>query len=338
VKFFILILFSFLLASCTGSKAEPRTVQGQQEKNLYKALEKVFCPNANDFRGMGIGESENEALVQARANMTQEHFAVKLKSDFDIHSQNIDGVASSYAKSNISQEAKLLNPNDAKLHHSVRQDDKVGVVVCMAKADAAKGFIERQQLVANSLELASNTVLNTEHPKRKNEAWSKTQVLWSEFARIQNLLDGWGIAKASFYEPANEIYSQAREEYKSYCETAKLHWKPGRETDYSSMAFSILSKNLKVEKSSCQGNGILLAYKNDGPVCSEEFGVVHCSCKPSLSLLSCNGTEYLLLDNAVEGTHQKKNFALEKMNDAFKSANFWEKWEKEIKEWSPKCE
>jgi len=128
---------SCLLASCAGSKTEPKAEQRQQGKNLYKTLEEVSCPNMDDFRGIGIGESESEALAQARANMAQEHFAVKLKSDLDIHAQNIDGVASSRAQSSISQEAKLLNPNDAKLHHSARQDDKVGAVACMSRADFA---------------------------------------------------------------------------------------------------------------------------------------------------------------------------------------------------------
>jgi len=134
MKSFALILFSCLLTSCAGSKAEPKVVQ---EKNLYKALEEVSCPNADDFRGIGTGESENEALAQARANMAQEYFAVKLKSDLDLRTQDIDGAASSYFQSNISQEAKLLNPNDAKLHRSARQDNKVGVVACMSRADFA---------------------------------------------------------------------------------------------------------------------------------------------------------------------------------------------------------
>ncbi len=134
MKFFALILFSCLLASCAGSKADNKV---GQEKNLYKALEEVSCPSATDFRGIGIGESESEALAQARANMAQEHFAVKLKSDIDIRAQDIDGTASSYTQASISQEAKLLNPNDAKLHHSARQGDKVGAVACMSRADFA---------------------------------------------------------------------------------------------------------------------------------------------------------------------------------------------------------
>jgi len=136
----VIIVFAMALTSCAGSKptvAKPKAVQAQQEKNLYKTLETVSCPSTSDFRGIGIGESESEALAQARANMAQEHFAVKLKSDIDIRAQDIDGMASSYTQSNISQEAKLLNPNDAKLHHSARQDDKVGVVACMSRADFA---------------------------------------------------------------------------------------------------------------------------------------------------------------------------------------------------------
>jgi len=134
------IALAMTLTNCAGNKpmvAEPKAMQAQQGNNLHKALEEVSCPGANDFRGMGIGASESEALAQARANMAQEHFAVKLKSDIDIRAQDIDGMASSHTQASISQEAKLLNPNDAKLHHSARQGDKVGAVACMSRADFA---------------------------------------------------------------------------------------------------------------------------------------------------------------------------------------------------------
>ena len=167
---------------------------------------------------------------------------------------------------------------------------------------------------------------------------NKTQTLWNEFAKIQTLLDGWGIEKTSFHAPAIETYSQARENHKTYCQTSKLHWKPERETEYSSIAFSTLSKNLKMEKSPCKSNGISLIYKKADPDCTHKFGIYNCLYKPSLSLLSCDGTEYLLLESVLENSHQKQDLALEKIKDTFKAADFWGKWEREIEEWGARCE
>jgi len=296
---------------------------------------------AGEFSGTGVGEHESEALSEAHAAL-----AKQINSSVDVITERMVNQQFSNGKENLSSEYKskttakaaLPNAQDARILHKKAVGNKISIAVCMTKADAAKGFIERQRLIADSLELASNTALKTEHPKRKNEAWHKTQTLWNEFARIQNLLDGWGIEKTSFYEPANETYSQAREDYKGYCQTSKLHWKPERENEYSSIAFSMLSKNLKMEKSACKSNGISLVYRSAVPDCPHKFGIYNCLYKPSLSLLSCDGTEYLLLENVIENSHQKQDLALEKIKDTFKAADFWEKWEREIEEWRPRCE
>jgi len=315
-----------LLISCASPERQPQTFPE--------------C-KSGEFSGTGVGEYESEALSEAHSAL-----AKQINSEVNVITERMVNQQISNGKENLSSEytsitiakAALPNAHDARVLRKNKIGDKINIVVCMTKADAAKGFIERQRLVADSLELASTTALKTEHPKRKNEAWNKTQMLWNEFARIQNLLDGWGIEKTSFYEPANESYSQAREDYKGYCQTSKLHWKPERESEYSSIAFSMLSKNLKMEKSACQGNGISLVYRNTEPDCSYEFGIYNCLYKPSLSLLSCDGTEYLLLENIIENSHERQNLALERIKDSFRAADFWKRWEREIEEWSPKCE
>jgi hypothetical protein len=328
MKFTPLIL-PLLLIGCAPRPAPPA-----------EPLNSAQC-KTGEFRGVGIGTNEKEALNEAKSDLAKQiHSSVQVSEKYR-QSQNVRNGKETLGSDFVSEtlvEANLQNAHDARVLKVEQKVGKINTVVCMTKADAAKGFIERQRLVIDSLELASNTALKTEHPKRKNEAWHKTQTLWNEFARIQNLLDGWGIEKASFYEPASEIYSQTKEDYKNYCQTLKLHWQPERENDYSSIAFSMLSKNLKMEKSACQGNGISLVYRYAEPDCPKKFGVHNCSYKPSLSILSCDGTEYSLLENTVENSHQKQELALEKIKDTFKAADFWGKWEKEIKEWRPKCE
>jgi len=205
----------------------------------------------------------------------------------------------------------------------------------MSKVDAAKGFLERQRQVKDSLEMASNTMLNTEHPKHKNEAWRKTQMLYNDFIRIQYLLNGWEV-KSPYL--ADEIYSKTRENYKNYCQAVKLHWDAEMETPYSEIAFYKLSGSIKMERSPCTGRGILLAYRGSEPQCSLGFGYNNCSYKQSLSVLTCDGTEYLQLKSEAVGSHKELDFAIEKLQNNLKSAEFWNQWIQEIKLWNPQCE
>jgi len=326
MKLLLLAIFLFLL-SCAK----------QPNQDLYKVLEEISCPNESDFGGIGVGENETAALVQARSNMAQEHFAEKLKSSVDIDGRNINGVTSTSTHTTINQNVKLINSSDAKLHYSKRQGGQIGVIACMSRADAAKGFLEQQRLVTDSLEMISGTTINTEHPKHKNEAWQRTQTYYNNIVAIQNLLNGWGVAKADYFDKASEIYSKTREDYKNYCRNVKLHWNPEQENIYSEIAFSKLSSGIKMEKSLCNGKGISLTYKGSEPECSVNFGLNTCSYTHSLSLNACDGTEYTQLKNDAMGVHQEPDFALKKLQNNLKSAEFWNQWIQEIKQWSPQC-
>jgi hypothetical protein len=324
-------IFLFFLVSCSsGSKSKP----AEPEPDLNQALDAAACTNADDFRGTGIGSNENEAIVQARSNMAQEYFVEKLKSSVDIGGQNINGVATTNTYTNIRQNAKLMNPSDAKLYYSKRQGERVGVVVCMTKADAAKGFVERQRQVADSLLLVSNTALNTEHPKHKNEAWQKTQMLYNDFVRIQNLLEGWGVKSPYLVD---EIYSKTREDYRNYCQGMKIYWQD-TQNECSNAIFAAFSKNIKIEKSQCSG-GLNLNFNCLERCKSSAYGI-ECSFEPSLSIESCGGQSYSLLKAQMPITTTdmyNEAKSREKMIENLTSAAFLNEWEKEIKEWIPKC-
>jgi len=193
----------------------------------------------------------------------------------------------------------------------------------------------------NSLKTVAQNIELEESPKEKSKDWAKAKILYDEINEIRIELRNLNAAEGmdSIIRATRQTFNDMKNSYIAYCKTAKLHWKSEQENDYSSMAFSILSKNLKMEKSACQDNGVSLVHKNAEPDCSSYRGVYNCSYKPSLSLISCNGTEYLLLEeDTIERAHQKQELALEKVKEAFKKADFWGKWEREIKEWSPKCE
>ena len=318
-----MFLFSMLLFGCASTARQEEPVAECQP---------------SEFRGFGVGENENEALVEARSAL-----AGQINSSINVTIEHMVSQQVSNGKENLNtgyesratMESSLPNAQDARIVRSKRNGNKTSIVVCMTKADAAKGFLERQRLLADSLELASSTELNTEHPKQKNEAWRKTQMLYNEFMRIQYLLDGWEV-KSPY--TANEIYSKTREDYKNYCQTAKLYWNPEKETAYSEIAFSKLSGGIKMEKSPCNGRGISLAYKGSEPECSVKFGLNTCTYAHLLSLNACDGTEYTQLKNDAMGVHQKPDYALEKLQGNLKSAEFWNQWINEIKQWSPQCE
>jgi len=331
MKFAIYAILICFLASCSGgpkSKTEP-------EPDLHQALDAVSCASADDFRGTGIASNENEAIAQARSNMAQEHFVEKLRSSLDISGQNIDGVASTSTNTSIIQNAKLMNPSDAKLHYSKRQGEQTGVVVCLSKADAAKGFIERLRQAADSLEMVSSSMLSTEHPKQKNVAWQKTQILNNDFIRIQYLLEGWGI-KSPY--AAGETYAKARENYNDYCKNMKVFWQDtGNEC--SNAVFAALSKKIKIEKSQCIGSGLNMKF-NCLEKCKNSSYGTECSFEPSLSIESCGGQSYSLLKLQMPiagvdvGSESK---AREKLANNLPKAAFLAEWEKEIMEWTPKC-
>jgi len=306
--------------------------------STVQQVEPVAECSSDEFRGFGVGENESEALAEAHSALSRQvNSSVNVTIERIVNQQISNGkedLNTGYESKTVIESA-LPNAHDARVVRNKRNGNKINIVVCMTKADAAKGFLEQQRLLEDSLSLASNTAISTEHPKHKNEAWRKTQTLYNDFVRIQYLIDGWGI-KSPYL--ADEVYSRAREDYRNYCGVAKLHWNPEQETPYSEIAFSKLSGSIKMEKSPCADKGILLAYKGSEPECLIKFGLNTCSYAQSLSLDACDGTEYMQLKSDETGVHQKLDFALDKLQNHLKSAEFWNQWIKEIKQWSPQCE
>jgi len=329
-------LLVLAISLCAGYAATPIR-QAESPTETPMLLISSECPSG-EFRGSGIGNTESEALSSARSELAKQiNSSIKVTAKHTITHKEFgerEYTRSDYESKTLIESA-LSNAHDARIEHKKHSGNKVGIVVCMSRSDAAKGFIERQRLVADSLELASSTALKTGHPKRKNDAWHKTQTLWNEFAKIQNLLDGWGIAKTSFYEPANEAYSQAKGDYKSYCQNMKIHWEDA-ENECSNAIFARLSKKADMEKSACSG-GFRFRFACEEKCKSLSFGV-ECSFEPSLAIENCDGERYSLLRAAATGSDMhNKNNAMENLIDNLPKAAFFEQWEKEIKEWVPQC-
>ncbi|MCL2260009.1 MAG: hypothetical protein FWC15_01485 [Fibromonadales bacterium] len=324
-KYFVLAVLVF-----AGCVAPPASV------SVSKALETVQCPSG-DYRGQSVKSGEEEALAVART-LISEQIQSSIKSSQMFTERQIGNELSSEFVAKAVTETALDNAHDMRVMHVERnRTGEVGVVLCMSRADAAKGFIERQRHVASSLEFAANAILETKHPKLKSEAWQRAKPLWNEFMRLQVMIEGLDKAAAVF-EPVKAMYAKAKEDYLGYCQTAKLYWNPEHDDFYSEKAFAKLSKSSKLEKASCKGNGVSLVYRNSGHRC-EQAGIFKCYHKPSLLVASCYGEEYGILESPnVEVFQKREDVALEKLREKLEYESFWSDWEKEIKQWSPQCE
>ena len=305
-------------------------------------LHSVECEQG-ELRGFGTGANEGEALNAARSSLAmQVHSSIKVSSKYRQNQRvlnNEEILSSDYETVSVA-EASLLNAHDARIQRTERSAHEVGMVLCMSRADAAKGFAERQRLVADSLVLAANVALGTEHPKRKNEAFARTQTLWNELARLQGIIEGFGVEKLNAFNSANEIYSKAIDDYRAYCRNQKTYWED-TESDCSKAVFSILSGKTKVEKAECQSeNALKLKFACQEKCSPASFGGVQCVFEPSLSLESCGGESYSLLKTTEfpRGTNMHSaGKAKENLMEKLPSAGFFSEWEKELKGWMPQC-
>jgi len=302
-----------------------------------KAL--IYCQGGS-FIGITVfGASPDKVRDKAKVEIASNIISnIKSKTKMTSFSKESDGVIKDgITFLTISQiKSNLTLPGFKEIENPKRQKNgeyELRGYVC--NSDVAKPYLEKLLFLADSLEFAANDVLARERPRYKNEAWSKTQRLYKDFIRTRSMLELLGIE--SLY-PADEVYSKTVIYYKDYCRNAKLHWNPERETLYSEIAFFKLSGNIEMEKSPCDDKGISLAYKDSEPKCSVKFGLSDCTYAQSLSVRTCNGTEYLQLNNdTIMGANMNQDIALERLQNNLKSAKFWSQWVKEIKQWKPQC-
>ena len=326
----ILVLISVLLFFGCASNTVKESV------SLVQSLQSVQC-GVREFRGAGFGIGEKEAVNAAQSELAKQIHSSITVSVKNSTSQNIlngkEELKSEYVSESIVQ-STLGNIHDARVQHVESRVNETGAVVCMSRADAAKGFIEQQRLIMDSLKMSSNLEINTKHPKQKNDAWHKTQMLYNKFAVIQNLLNGWDV-KSDY--SADELYGKTQEDYKDYCKGSKVHWEDAG-NECSEAIFSILSKNVKMEKSLCE-SGLKIIFSCAEKCKSFSFGI-ECSAEPSLSIESCGGESYSLLrvKEPITGSDMNnQQRAKEKFIENLSNPIFLKEWETEIMEWVPKC-
>jgi len=329
---FVLIILIFI-----GCASKAPQIESKPEPVPEPKPEPIPECQADEFRGFGVGTSDKEALVEAYSALARQ-----INSSIYVTIERIVNQQVSNGKENLNSEygsrtvieSVLPNAHTARIAGSRYDGYKINVVVCMSKSDAAKGFIERQRLVTDSLEMVSSAMLGTEHPKHKNKAWRKAQMLWGEFMRNKNLLEDWGL-KSPY--SADEIYYKTKENYKNYCQGLRVFWQDAG-NECSSAVFATLSKKIKIEKSQCS-TGLNLRLNCLEKCLSSPYGV-ECSYEPSLAIESCGGESYSLLKAKapmIGSDIYNEAKAREKLAESLTDAIFLDEWEKDVSEWVPQC-
>jgi hypothetical protein len=189
--------------------------------------------------------------------------------------------------------------------------------------DIASPYHNEQRALKESMERAERT-----------RDWNEFQSHWNEFNNIQTILNVLRV-DSKYLAAAEKIYKN----FKALC-NIKLHWKPERKTAYSEIAYQKL-RDTGIESPPCSGKSIMLVYSGAEPECKSNGGPYGCSYQPSLRIASCKGNDTLgFLGNptSIKSFGEKKENAIEKMQDKLRAADFWNEWKEEIKERSPQCE
>ena len=299
----------------------------------------AYCQGGSFISTTVLGENPDNARKKAKAEIAQNIISnIKSSTKIADYSEERNGILeeSSNFLETSEIESNLTLSGFKEIESPKRQKNgKYELKSYICVKDAAKGFLEQQRLVADSLGLASNIALSTKHPRHKNEAWQKTRMFWNEFMKAQSLLDVLGVESPY---PAEEIYSKTMADYKNFCRNAKMFWQDvGNEC--SGTIFTMLSKKIKMEKSKCSSGGLKLGL-NCPEKCSGSSLEIECSINPSLTIESCGEEKYSMLKikEPITGSHSSNaGMAMKDLINNLSNATFFDEWEKEIMGWVPQC-
>ena len=194
----------------------------------------------------------------------------------------------------------------------------------------------QQKRKIEDLEAVAKEFESTENPKNKKLYWLKGKKLYDEINKLQVDLMNLGAYKD--LEPIAKIYSDMHDNCIAHSKTYKLYWNPKIENPCSEIAFSMLSKKIKMEKSQCS-NGLNLNFDCSEKCIDSSLGI-ECSFNPSLAVESCNGERYSMLKikETITGFEAyNKNMAKENLIENLSKADFFKEWDKQIMEWVPQC-
>jgi len=321
--FCVLLSFVFCCLDCAQSK------RSEGEARII-SLEEINCP-AGYIRGSGIGESEREAMTKARADISSQ---IKLSITFaseqyekQFLSENKEILEMEF-NSQVKQTTELLNAQDARLQSTKIVGNKIGVVACMSREDAAKPYLSELRRINDSLGIAIKTMLAQEHPRTKKESVKVAENLRMRQIMAVQVLQGLG-KQEELRE--NESYEEMIRSYGEFSSKFKIIWCGGDEQISQALA-SKISSRYKIETGICT-YGLKLIPVSTEVFCenNSSYGP-QCSFLPSLEGRSCTDELYFTLrGQMVRGTGiNDYNEAMRKLLAIIPNAPFWQKWFEEL--------
>jgi len=316
-KSFILCVLSLCLFYCASPK-----------KSV--SLEEINCP-ANYIRGSGIGDSEMEAMAKARADISSQiKLSIKFASEHyqkQFLGENKETLEMEF-NSQMNQTTELLNAQDARLQATKTFGDKVGVVACMSREDAAKPYLSELLQINDSLSIVIKTELAQDHPRAKKEAVKTAENLRMRQIMAVQVLQGLG-KYMDLQE--SESYEKMIVDYGDYSSKFKIIWQ-GSDEQISQVLMSKISSRYKIETGACT-LGLKLIPISPEVSCeiNSSYGP-QCSFLPALEGRSCADELYFTLrGQMVRGTGiNDYNDAMRKLLALIPNAPFWQKWFEEL--------
>ena len=316
---YALLLFCILGCARSAQKAEEGSFP----------LKNTGCP-ANHIRGTGLGENKQEALAQARTDISSQiRLSITSANESSqklLLSENKELLESMF-KSDVKQTTELLNAQDAKLQATKQAGEKVAVVACMSREDAAKPYLGILPRINDSLSLAIQTELVQNHPRAKREAARAAESLRMRQIMTVQILQGLG-KNAELQNSTS--YEKMIKDYEEFSSGFKFIWE-GDNEQLSQILVSKISSRYKIETGDC-AQGLKLIPTAPDIFCEYSRFGPQCSYLPALEGRSCKDELYFTLKGQmVRGTGERdKDDAMRKLFALIPKAPFWNNWFEEL--------
>lgn len=308
---FCIFLFAEFILSCASSKKT------------------VDCP-ANYLKGVGIGAGEQEALAQARVDISSQiRLSMSAANEYSkkqFISENKE-VLNAKFNSQVKETTELMNAQDAKLQAIQKSENSVFAVACMSREDAAKPYLNQLPQINDSLNFAVQTVLAQPHPLIKRQAAKAAENLKIRQIMAVQVLQGLGY---NIEIPKNESYEKMLKDYGEFSSNFKLIWE-GSGGQISQILLSKISSRYKIETGSCVIGLKLVAISEEISCENSQYGP-RCAYLPVLEGRSCGNELYFTLRSPmVYGTGLNSEAeAMRKLLATVPGASFWSKWFEEL--------
>ncbi|MCL2207269.1 MAG: hypothetical protein FWB90_04140 [Fibromonadales bacterium] len=285
----------------------------------------VACP-ANHIKGSGSGTTEQDALMQARAEISSQIHSSITAAYKSTNKQTNESLETKF-KSDVRQTTELLNAQDVKLQASRKIGEKVEVVACMSREDAAKPYLSQLPRINDSLNLAIQTELAQSHPRVKKEAAQTAENLKMRQIIAAQILQGLG---KHIELPSSSVYDEMIKDYKEYFSEFKFIW-GGEDEEISQILLSKISSRYKIGTGSCVKGLKLIPIFVDIECGNSQYGP-QCHYIPALEGRSCEEELYFTLrGQRVQGTGERdENDAKRKLLALISKAPFWDNWFEEL--------